>query len=60
MNATIPRGITCYTQNTGQAVIFSKDIRVRAKIIPDDIEVTEFEFSGIWYTVDTSQVIWDR
>lgn len=57
-NATIPAGTQVFSDD-GQAVTFSKDIRVKATIIREDIEVTEFRYNGTDYTVDTDKVQWD-
>lgn len=57
-NAIIPAGARCFRDKDGAIVYFAHDIKVYAKILLNDIEVTEFRYKGLWYTVDTAFVKW--
>lgn len=59
INATIKAGTIITAVETGFPTIVMIDIRVHARILIDDIEITEFRYKGVWYTVYTSQVFWD-
>jgi hypothetical protein len=58
-NATIPAMTQMFRDKDGQAVKFSQSIRVYAKILKEDIEVTEVLYNKVWYTVNTSSVQFD-
>ena len=58
-NATIPAGTVVFEQDSARAKRWAVNIRVYAKVILDDVEVTEFTYEGVNYTVDTNAVQWD-
>lgn len=59
-NATIPAMTQLFRDKDGQAVKFSKSIRVYARIIAEDIEISEVLYNGVWYTANTSDILFDR
>ena len=58
-NATIKAMVQLFRDSDGKAVKFAYSIRVFARIIRDDIEVTEVLYKGVWYTANTNQVDFD-
>lgn len=57
-DAIIPKGVQFFPDGSMQAVSFGKDTQVKARIIAEDIQVTEFIYKGKWYTIDTNKVRW--
>lgn len=58
-NATIKAMTQMFRDLDGQAVKFAYNIRVYARIIQDDIGVTEVLYNKVWYTVNTESVQFD-
>ena len=60
-NATVKRGSILFPDNPkiNRIILLATNVRVYAKIILNDIEVTEVYYNGAWYTTDTINVIFD-
>lgn len=59
-NATIPAMTRMFRDKDGATVKFSSDIRVYARILQEDIQITEVKYKGVWYTTETVNVKFDR
>lgn len=57
-NAIILPNVSITDVNTGIPYTTTTPIVVKARILLDDIEITEFVYNGVWYTVLTQYVVW--
>jgi len=59
-NATVAVMAIMYRDSDGAKVQFSTAIRVYARILREDIEVTEVLYRKVWYTANTNDVLFDH